>query len=151
MKMNKILFALLISIACCVSEAGAILVNKIPFCNARPFVFRDLDGDGLPETICMRSNNQSKKNGNIYGVYINFTRHRVSHQFSMELFTDSKKLVNPNSDDEIDVVQLRDYKDRLPNRKLPKLALRLIHPEKSSVIFYWNEEGRKVEEFWETD
>jgi hypothetical protein len=57
----------------------------------------------------------------------------------------------PHSDERVERLRLSSYKN--PRLMAPRSgnAIRLIFPEKSSVLYYWDKQNRKMAEFWETD
>ena len=56
-----------------------------------------------------------------------------------------------HSDEKIETQRLSGY--RTPKFGAPRVgsAIRLIFPEKSSVLYYWDTRKSKIVEFWESD
>jgi len=55
------------------------------------------------------------------------------------------------SDERIERVNLSSYKNPAYHGPRSGDGVRLVFPEKSSVIFYWDDKKASVKEFWETD
>ncbi len=55
------------------------------------------------------------------------------------------------SDERIERVNLSSYKNPAYHGPHSGNGVRLVFPEKSSIIFYWDDKTASVKEFWETD
>jgi hypothetical protein len=141
---------------CSVAVSKPLLLDKIPFCDAQPHIFFDMNGDGRKETICTKPVGE-KYNGT-YDKFKNFYSHEVvlnfskTHNFSLHsrLLTQSKNAAYED-DTYIEPVNLNGYKHRLLKKKLTGMGIRKAYPYKSSVIYYWDKKKKSVEEFWESD
>ncbi len=109
-----------------------------------------MDGDSRPETICAQATNKQSGSGTVYSVRLNFTRKDISHEILVLLLTDRKAPVYPH-DDYIEPVDMVKYRHPKLKAKATGMGLRLVHPEKSSVIYFWDKRKDAPVEFWETD
>jgi hypothetical protein len=154
--MKKVIFLFIILMVDFLAIAKPILIQDIPFCDATPIVFADIDGDGLKETICTK--NSGVKKNNKYTQFRDFYVHDVVIRFdNSREFLFAVKTVTPSGTDMkaydayFDAVILNGYKHRLLKKKLGGVGLLKVYPEKSSVIYYWDKNTKSMQEFWESD
>lgn len=132
------------------SWAELLLVDKVPFCGDIPYVIKDIDKDGQPETICMKQIPIKNEKGVVYGVFLNLTKKTDSVRIAVVLLTEMKKPVYAH-DDFIESVNLEKYKSKKPGLSSSGFGIRLVYPEKSSFLYYWDENKDVLVKLQESD
>lgn len=154
--MKKLALALSFIAISSIALAKPLLIQDMPFCDAKPYIFYDMDGDGRVESICanpigVKENNRHTNFKDIYihEVGINFSS---SQTFVIALKVRTQEYISTREYDAyIEPVNLNGYKHRLLKKKLSGMGVRKVYPEKSSVIYYWDKKKKSVGEFWESD
>ncbi len=134
--MNKAHRFMFLLTACLTASIGAAVANPSASDKCtRPVLKIDIDGDGKSD--CVQT------------VVVGTETHlkiQLSSSGNLSLLTKYS-----HSDERVERLRLSSYKN--PRFMAPKSgnAIRLVFPEKSSVLYYWDRKNRKMAEFWETD
>jgi methionine-rich copper-binding protein CopC len=124
---------------------GNKLIQDLPSCEINKTELLDFDGDSKAEFLCLKLTGKKVKNFEGQGIYIVLSRTLATKQIAIT-YKNSVK-----DDAYFEEVDLLKYRNSRLKTKLHGYGLRIVYPEKSSVIFYWNAKLKKLDEFWESD
>jgi hypothetical protein len=79
------------------------------------------------------------------GVYLALSLTSITKQIATSYKTAVK------GDAYFEEIDLGTYRNSKLKIRLSGYGIRVVYPEKSSVIFYWNVKSKKLDEFWESD
>ena len=143
--MFKFILVTLCILANSSSWAGNRLIQDLPSCESQNIELRDFDGDSKAEFLCLKLTGKKVKGFEEQGIYLALSKKLATKQIATSYKTAIK------DDAYFEEVDFAKYRNSKFKTKLHGYGLRIVYPEKSSVIFYWNAKLKKLEEFWESD
>jgi hypothetical protein len=143
--MFKLILVTLCILANSSGWAGNRLIQDLPSCELPKTELRDFDGDSKVEFLCLKLTGKKVKGFEEQGIYLVLSKTLATKQIATSYKTAIK------DDAYFEEVDFAKYRNSRLKTKLHGHGLRIVYPEKSSVIFYWNAKLKKLEEFWESD
>jgi hypothetical protein len=143
------MFKLIIFTLCIISNssgwAGNRLIQDLPNCELQKTELRDFDDDSKAEFLCFKLTGKIVKGFEEQGIYLVLSKTLATKQIA-------SSYKNAVKDDAyFEEVDLAKYRNSRLKIKLHGHGLRIVYPEKSSVIFYWDTKLKKLDKFWESD
>jgi hypothetical protein len=120
------------------------LIKDVAQCKLSSISVPDMDGDRLREKLCLLETEHKYQNINSWSLMLELSK-------SKQQIVVGDSFRRSVDDDYFESLNLNKYQHPRIKTHFKGTGLRITHPEKSSVIYYWNSKKQKLEEFWESD